>query len=499
MARTFLLSNSAPSKEKPNDASNSSAPQGSSPEIALSSLSAPVTTSVPTNTLLALATQQAMSTPLSSVGQSRAVDHFDPSGDQRPVSYTFSPAALERLRRSREQHAHGARRDRPARTGAGVSPRPGNSTLGSLLPSDLHSPRLLQIDACPPPSGETDVLSLSREAPPPLTAGSTTPTATRLSAPTNVQPRGREMSIDPSPLNQIALRGQEMSVDTNIPAQDELTTISNIFQGQWLLFVNAKESNNYRLMRIALNQAISTQDTLTTLFGTQRMLEVSDGWLARDKLARMERMFHIPPQPLPQAIMEQPATRAPPQQVAAVMEQTHSTPLPRPFHPEHLAPQNSARQPLHQRPPPPPPPPPPAPHTQEAQAQTANQLMAPPLVPVQTPPNIELQPGTHQPEAQRAYPPLQYQGQEAYYDQDEYYYLPQHPPHAYNPYARPYSNGDQLHPPYPRGRRRADPMTGMLQVGSFFMRAERMINRSQRRQDRGRMAPPAYLPPNNPQ
>jgi hypothetical protein len=102
------------------------------------------------------------------------------------------------------------------------------------------------------------------------------------------------MSIDPLPHNQVALMGQEMSVDTEIPAQDELTTISNIFQGQWLLFVNAKERNNYCLMRIALNQAISTQDTLTNLFGTQQMLEVSDSWLAQDKLARIERMFQIP-------------------------------------------------------------------------------------------------------------------------------------------------------------------------------------------------------------
>ncbi|PLW29089.1 hypothetical protein PCASD_19747 [Puccinia coronata f. sp. avenae] len=51
-------------------------------------------------------------------------------------------------------------------------------------------------------------------------------------------------------------------------------------------------------------------------------------------------------------------------------------------------------------------------------------------------------------------------------------------------------------PPIPEDRHRADPMTRMLQVGSFFMRAERMINRSQRPRGRGGMAPPAYLPPN---
>ena len=133
-----------------------------------------------------------------------------------------------------------------------------------------------------------------------------------------------------------------MSIDTEIPAQEELTTISNIFQGQWLLFVNAQESNNYRLMRIALNQAISTQDTLTNLFGTQRMLEVLDGWLAQDKLARMERMFQIPPQPLPQAVAEQQAARTPARVATTATDQPlRATP------PEPPALQRPAQQQLH--------------------------------------------------------------------------------------------------------------------------------------------------------
>jgi hypothetical protein len=130
-------------------------------------------------------------------------------------------------------------------------------------------------------------------------AGSMKPTPTHPLAPTNEHLRGRGVSVAPTPYNQLALRGRETSVDTEIPAQDKLTTMSNIFQGQWLLFVNAKEANNFWLMRIALNQAISTQDTNTNLYGTPRMMEISKGWLARDKLARMEKLFQIPPQPLP--------------------------------------------------------------------------------------------------------------------------------------------------------------------------------------------------------
>jgi hypothetical protein len=84
-----------------------------------------------------------------------------------------------------------------------------------------------------------------REVPPSSMARSMTTTGNRPSAHMNAPPRGIDMSIDPSPHNQVALRGREMSIDTKIPAQDKLTTISNIFQGQWLLFFNAKESNNY--------------------------------------------------------------------------------------------------------------------------------------------------------------------------------------------------------------------------------------------------------------
>ncbi|PLW09279.1 hypothetical protein PCASD_21828 [Puccinia coronata f. sp. avenae] len=109
------------------------------------------------------------------------------------------------------------------------------------------------------------------------------------------------------------------------------------------------------------------------------------------------------------------------------------------------------------------------------------------------------QPGILPPETQRQYLPLQYPEQEAYYSWEVPYYQPQHPPHAHHPYTQHYPNGNQFHHPYQRSRRRADPMTKMLQVGSFFMRAERMINRSQRRRDRDRMAPPAYPLPNNPQ
>ncbi|PLW27265.1 hypothetical protein PCANC_24808 [Puccinia coronata f. sp. avenae] len=300
------------------------------------------------------------------------------------------------------------------------------------------------------------------------------------------------MSIDPSPHNQVALRGQEMSMDTKIPAQDKLTTISNIFQGQWLLFVNTKESGNYRLMRIVLNQAISTQDTLTKLFGTQRMLEVSDRWLARDKLARMERMFQIPLQPLPQPVAEQPVVN--PHSLSNSFSFPSLSSKILPLRSYFVLPNRSARllrirgqhsnsYTLQALPHPP--------QTYKAQEQhPANDLAEPLPVPGSMIPRTGHQLGTLPAEAQHQYP-----DQEAYYGQEAYYYPPQPPHQAHHPYVQSYPNGNQLHHPYQRSRCRADPMTWMLQVGNFFMRSERMINHSQRRRGRGGMAPPAYLSP----
>ncbi|PLW18742.1 hypothetical protein PCASD_15393 [Puccinia coronata f. sp. avenae] len=237
-----------------------------------------------------------------------------------------------------------------------------------------------------------------------------------------------------------------MSIDTRYQPRTSSQTISNIFQGQWLLFVNAKESGNYRLMRIALNQAISTQDTLTNLFGTQRMLEVSDGWLARDELARMEQMFQIPPQP----VEEQPAVRTPSR--VANRDTCHLALPNRSAFPlqcflrirDQRSYSHSSERRRHHLPPP---------QTYGAQGQhSAYQVAAPPPAPGQMIPGTEPQPGTFQQEAQPPYPPLQYPEQEAYYGQDAYYY-PSQPPHqAHYPYARPYQPGNQFHHPYQRNR-----------------------------------------------
>ncbi|PLW32476.1 hypothetical protein PCANC_18646 [Puccinia coronata f. sp. avenae] len=280
---------------------------------------------------------------------------------------------------------------------------------------------------------------LRREAPPHSMAGSMKPTPTHPLAPTNEHLRGRGVSVAPTPYNQLALRSRETSVDTEMPAQDKLTTMSNIFQGQWLLFVNAKEANNFWLMRIALNQAISTQDTNTNLYGTPRMMEISKGWLARDELARMEKLFQIPLQPLPKP----PTTRTLPLMAATTAERPPSVspaciPPAGPLARLLLAPQS-----LHPCAPPPPP-------VNEPRAQNlGRELMAPPPVPGQMIPGTGPPPDTYQP-VQRAYPE-----QEGYYAQEQYYHQQQPLPPAHHPYAQYPPNGRQSNPPYSRNHRRS--------------------------------------------
>ncbi|PLW57528.1 hypothetical protein PCANC_02609 [Puccinia coronata f. sp. avenae] len=515
MARTYLLNNSAPPKETQNNAGSSSELPGLLPDRALSSLSAPVTTSANTTSFLELATQKAQDTPLApsdrlapseraALSTNTLSTPLVPSDRTAPPTKTLPPATHHQ---SATPLAQPLSNDYAAQGSNSLmlmgldkidqlKMEPAYQLDQGIAPSEVffRAPftalELNRSMPVPHPVERQHFAVLRREVPPPLMAGSMTPTPTHRLAPTNESQR-REMLIDPSPYNQVALRGREMLVDTVMTTQDKLTTMSNIFQGQWLLFVNAKETNNYCLKRIALNQAMSTQDTIKSLFGTEQMMSVSDGWLARDELARLEHLLQIPPQP-----MAEPPTARPQPHLTMQVDRPPSTYQVHMPPPEHQVLQAPAAQQQHQQQPPPPPP------AVEAPRQ-ANELMAPPPVPGQMIPGTGRRPEIHQPAAQRPYPPPPYPEEESYYVQEHYDPQQQHL-HQAHPQWAPYpANGNQASHPYPRNRRRSDPMTRMLQVGNFFMHAERVMNRMQRRRTRGgrdnRMPPLAQLPPGNPQ
>ncbi|PLW31927.1 hypothetical protein PCANC_19171 [Puccinia coronata f. sp. avenae] len=517
MARTYLLNNSAPPKETQNNAGSSSKLPGLSPDRALLGLSAPATASANTTSFLELATQTAQATPLAPSDRlapsERAAPSTNmlstplvPSNRTAPPTNTLPPAT----------HLHQPAIPLTQPLSNNYAAQGSNSLMlmgldeidqlemepaylpdQGIAPSEVFSQApstALELNQSTPVSHPVErqhFAVLRREVLPPSMAGSMTPTPTHRLAPMNESQR-RDMLIDPLPYNQVALRGREMLVDTVMTTQEELTTMSNIFQGQWLLFVNVKETNNYRLMRIALNQAMSTQDTIKSLFGTEKMMSVSDRWLACDELARLEHSLQIPPQPV-----AEPPTARPQPHLAMQVDRPPSTyqacmpPL------EHQVLRAPAAQQQHQRLPPPPPPP-----AVKAPCQ-ANELMAPPPVPGQMIPSTGRRPEIHQPAAQRPYPPPPYPEEEGYYAQEQFNPQLQHPHQAYSQYAPYPANGNQAAShPYPRNCCRSNPMTRMLQVGNFFMRAERVMNRMQRHRTRGgrdnQMPPLAQLPPGNP-
>ncbi|PLW27874.1 hypothetical protein PCASD_25102, partial [Puccinia coronata f. sp. avenae] len=144
----------------------------------------------------------------------------------------------------------------------------------------------------------------------------------------------------PSPHNQIALRGREMAVAP---------------------LCQRKGEQQLPLDEDCLESSILTQDTLTTLFGTQH----NHGATSHASAVPTSRSSHRAT-----TLHASAATVSPRSSGASELSAATATPATAP------------------------PPPPLPPHTHEAQAQAANQLMAPPPVPGQMPQNTGLQPGT---------------------------------------------------------------------------------------------------------
>ncbi|PLW37980.1 hypothetical protein PCASD_10063 [Puccinia coronata f. sp. avenae] len=196
--------------------------------------------------------------------------------------------------------------------------------------------------------------------------------------------------MDRSTRNQVALQDLERSMATVIPAQEEFMTISSILQGQWFLFINAQRRGNMCLMRTALLQAVSTQRTLASMYGTHCMMQVLDGWIAREELARLEQSTHL-------------QTRRRQTQVRPAQAQLHQ------------------QAPVQQQ-------------------QPSQEPMTPPPSPTATPPATEPLQGSQiqHPTVQEQHhvqlqPPLQ----------SNHHHYAQHPR----------QNGSQFNPPYPRNRR----------------------------------------------
>ncbi|PLW07492.1 hypothetical protein PCASD_26519 [Puccinia coronata f. sp. avenae] len=339
----------------------------------------------------------------------------------------------------------------------GVAPSEINSRATSIA---LASARSTPV---PAPVDHQEFLVTRREAPPRPPSQTAQPLRTRGSAtPMQNQLVLREMTEAPQP-------------------QDQVTTMSNILHGQWLLFINSEENRDFHMMRIALNQAIITQDALETMIGTTDMLKIADGWSARDELCRLNQahppMLHpqnaAPPTTHPQtALAIEPVTYQYTQELSSDHQDTPMRPA-------------TANQ---QMAPPPPPPPmrAPVPVRPVTGHQAEQNLAAPPIPPRLNKHQAYPHQMVHrpQPTMDQYYHQGYYEGQPPLPPLDRSIHAPQHPPaqgyqghqHRGHPYRRPFQRNWQ---------RRPDPISSMMEMGNFLMRAERVMGRMQRLRNRG--------------
>ncbi|PLW05121.1 hypothetical protein PCANC_28903 [Puccinia coronata f. sp. avenae] len=248
---------------------------------------------------------------------------------------------------------------------------------------------------------------------------------------------------------------------------DPAETISDVFHGQWLLFVNAKEQNNHLMMRLALNQAILSQDALESLLGTQCMLEILEGWIAREDQDSQALTTHRQEPALNTRLhtspyLQNPALhqRLPLQNKQLTLPDVNTRMRPASTN-QHLA------QPVHIHP---------LLALLPTRPPTGHQVV--PMVVEQiithfqdnqAPPQHVMAPPVHQ-------PTHQYYGQEYYANQLHQHppnYPPQEkllPPHEGHQFTeQPHSTGPQYHRPYKRNqdnswRCRYNPMASMMQM-----------------------------------
>ncbi|PLW38434.1 hypothetical protein PCANC_16806 [Puccinia coronata f. sp. avenae] len=93
--------------------------------------------------------------------------------------------------------------------------------------------------------------------------------------------------------NGLSAPGSAIDHPSVLGDQPAAVTISSILQGQWFLFINVQRRGNMSLMRTALLQAVSTQRTLASMYGTHCMMQVLDGWISREELSQLEQSTHL--------------------------------------------------------------------------------------------------------------------------------------------------------------------------------------------------------------
>ncbi|OAV84970.1 hypothetical protein PTTG_09741, partial [Puccinia triticina 1-1 BBBD Race 1] len=167
-----------------------------------------------------------------------------------------------------------------------------------------------------------------------------------------------------------------------IPEDPEISGLVNLFNNQFNLFVQAREAQNLRTMKMILSQAATTQDMIEDIVGREETIRLCQDWIPRKELNDVERLIYN------QGNTNQPQiTAAPPSQnnpsLALILHSNHqpmmATPTPEPTNFQHRTREAGYQGPTPQSNPgaQAPPPPPQQPLRPEASVYCSHQLPPP--------------------------------------------------------------------------------------------------------------------------
>ncbi|PLW18504.1 hypothetical protein PCANC_12275 [Puccinia coronata f. sp. avenae] len=247
---------------------------------------------------------------------------------------------------------------------------------------------------------------------------------------------------------------------------EEAETAANILDGQWSLFLKARSSNDTSLMRTTLTQAHSTQLLLQRLVGFDDMMRLLDNWSAKKELDKLEAEMNAPKKsgPAPM-ILDKELSKGTPQDNPNIPGKNPEIKYLK------LVPGGSNMPNAHLPPPPPPSYPPPLTNPLTTSHPPGN---LPPFVSemdIRSPPITQNQNSYYTPPHHLGYPHQPHQ-QPGY---NNYHYYGQ------TPYQRPNNNNSWRGRGRNNWRRPRDTTSNMMEIGDFFVRAERALNAMQQR------------------
>ncbi|KAA1119285.1 hypothetical protein PGT21_020588 [Puccinia graminis f. sp. tritici] len=274
-------------------------------------------------------------------------------------------------------------------------------------------------------------------------------------------------------LNQTpALEGPEDIIVDN----PQLETVINLFNNQWLMFVQARENQNVPMMRFALQQAVGSQEVIRNLAGGEEMLRICENWIACEVLADLERLEQNNPTPQVQRL--------------AITQRAHShtispspAPLPLACQTSEITYLGCGQQPAQGQLP-----------TQRLQTAQSQHLARGNHLPPPPPPSTQPPPASayYNQHRQGQHHPYYRQGGSQHQQQDPQQIVPNYKPHHQAQVAQTHKPQQRRFHPAPRGnwrgygRNHRDLTTRLLEVGDYLMRAERVDGRVFQYHGRGR-------------